>query len=408
MSMSLAAQECISHAKAIGWDLNLDSIKALLQYLDNPQNKIKTIHVTGTNGKGSVCSFLRSILIKSGYRVGMYNSPAVECDFERYTINGKWITEDDYNSLMDTIAMACRIVELQGFRHPSLFEIETALAFLYFVMSKCEINIIEVGMGGALDATNVIDNPLICVFTSIGMDHSNFLGSTLSDISKNKAGIIRDNSTIVSAIQEDEVRCILSDCAKAHMADIYYALPVPNNTSLGLMGEFQYQNAGVAKECAYILRNMGYKITEQSIVEGLKSAVWPFRFETINSDPLIILDGAHNYPAIVMLKKTIQNELSNRKLTFVISVLKDKDFDEMFSLILPLAENVIVVQSDSDRALDIDNLYDCVANYSSKAYKASNFYDAAQKAINYNNDAIICFGSFTYLNKIKKSFKEIL
>lgn len=407
--MSAKAAGMLESAKTIGWDLGLSSIQALLLELNNPQNNVKAVHITGTNGKGSICAFLNSILMEAGYKVGRFTSPAVTSEYERYTINDEWITEESYNKCLDVLAYACENVIKQGFRHPSLFEIETALAFLYFEMSECDIMLIEVGMGGLLDATNVIDNPIICAFSSIGLDHTQWLGETVEEITKNKAGIIKPGCTIVSALQTDDCASVLKNNAKSNLCDIVFSKPVSNNIELGLKGDFQYQNAAVAKDCCLILRQNGFVIADEVIEMGLKKAKWPFRFEQISEYPQIILDGAHNYPAILQLKQALDHLESRQNLTFVLSVLADKDYNDMFKEIVPLADKIILVESLNSRALALNELYNAVLPYAdTPPIKAIDFNDAANIALKEKNNIIVCFGTFTFLNDMKRAFEEIL
>lgn len=405
MELTPKAKECVDKAKAIGWDLDLTTIKALLAQLDNPQNKIKTVHITGTNGKGSTAAFLTQMLINAGYTVGRYTSPAVENELERYTINNSWISQSDYCGLLEAISIAAEILTRQGFRYPSLFEVETVLAFLFFSLSKCDINIIEVGMGGALDATNVISNTAICVFTSIGLDHQAWLGDSLTDIAKNKAGIVKYGSIIVSTIQNEEVSSVLNDVAKANNCPIYFAKPLKNICKLSLVGSFQYINAALACECAQLLNTIGFEIDHNDITNALTSTVWPFRFETISNKPLVILDGAHNLPAIIELKKTIKQLYVDKKLTFIVSVLKDKNYEEMFKEIIPMANNVITIQSQNDRALNGQLLTSSIQKYCNNVFYCENSDDAVEKAYSLKDEAIICFGTFTFLSEMKKAFE---
>ncbi|MCR4831304.1 MAG: hypothetical protein K5883_07625 [Pseudobutyrivibrio sp.] len=409
IKFSKKAEDCIVKAKNVGWDISLDTIKELLDLLDNPQDKIKTVHVTGTNGKGSTCTFLNQILIEAGYKVGKYMSPAVADERERYTINNEWISEQDYADIIDAIAVAADIVENKGFRYPSLFELETVMAFLFFEKSCCDIAIIEVGMGGMKDATNVMKAPLACLFTPIGLEHKSWLGDTLKAIVANKSGIIKDNAFVVSAIQEDEVSSVLKDAAKAHMSDIVFAKPLSENIFLGLTGTYQLQNAAVAKECALYLRTKGFNIADAALEAGLKNARLPFRFETVFDSPKIVLDGAHNLPAVLALKDSINKFLDKQKLTFVISVLADKDFDKMCQEILPLASNVVLVQSNSPRAMDINDMKAIAdKHFDGDISTASTFDEAGQLAISCNNDVIVCFGTFTFLKEMRDTFHRII
>lgn len=409
ITFSDKAKNCIVKANNVGWDISLNTIKELLNILDNPQDKIKTVHVTGTNGKGSTCTFLNQILIEAGYKVGKYMSPAVADERERYTINNEWISEQAYSDIIEAIAVAADIVEMKGFRYPSLFEIETVLAFLYFEKSGCDIAIIEVGMGGMEDATNVMHSPLACLFTPIGLEHKAWLGDTLEAIASNKSGIIKDNAFVVSAKQENAVASVLKDVAKAHMSDIVFAEPLSENISLGLTGSYQLQNAAVARECALYLRTKGFNIADAALKAGLENARLPFRFETISDNPKIILDGAHNLPAVLALKDSINKSLDKQSLTFVISVLADKDFDKMCQEILPLAHNIVLVQSDSPRAMELNAMKSIAKKHFHGDIKtASSFNEAADIASAQNDDAIVCFGTFTFLKEMRDTFHRII
>lgn len=409
MLLSEEGKDCIDKAKSIGWDLSLSSMRLLMDYLDNPQDKIRIVHVTGTNGKGSVCAFLSQILIEAGCKVGRYNSPAIENERERYTINDSWIKEDDFSKTLDIVAKACNLVEKSGLRHPSLFEVETALAFLYFYSASCDLAIIEVGMGGLLDATNVIKQPLICAFTPISLEHQQWLGNTLSEITKNKAGIIKDNCHVVSCIQEDEAGRVLKNTAKAHLSDITFVDKLNQSYEISLKGAFQYQNAAIAVEIAKELRLYNFNISDENICSGLKNCRWPFRFEKIHDMPCVILDGAHNLSAVNELKKSLLDYYPNKSITFVVSVLADKAYKEMFDTIFPIASSIILVESKSLRALSSKDLYKAASDFSKNKNLqiAENFSQAANLAINEYNELIVCFGTFTFLNDIKNCFKEI-
>ena len=192
----------------------LDSIRRLLDRLDNPQEKLSVIHVAGTNGKGSVCSYLQSALSLAGYRVGVYTSPAVFDERERFAVDGLWISREEYWRQAERIRRACLDIRAKGFPQPTIFEVDTALAYLYFLDQHCDLVITETGMGGALDATNAVEKPLCCVFASVGMDHMQMLGSTLEEIAAQKAGIIKEGRPVVSTWQDPAVRSVLTDVAK--------------------------------------------------------------------------------------------------------------------------------------------------------------------------------------------------
>ena len=407
--LSDKALQCVNKARSIGWDPGLFVIKELLNKLGNPQNDTPAVHVTGTNGKGSVCAFLNSICMSAGIRVGRFTSPAVDSEYERYTIDDEWILEQDYSELLEQVADAALLVEQSGLRYPSLFEVETALAFLYFKKKQCQLMIIEVGMGGLKDATNVMERPIECLFTNIGLEHMQWLGNSLYDIAANKAGIIKPGCQVVTAVQEPEALRAIVETAETNGCPFSVAEPLESGQYiLGLNGTFQLQNAALAKCAALKLNDAGFKISDSDIENGLKDAVWPFRFEKICDNPAIILDGAHNPPAIRQLKRSITENYKDAKLTFVVSVLKDKDFSQMFEDILPLASQVVVAQAPGERALELDSLYSVCHSVVPDCLKAYNYREACQLALNSQPEAIICFGTFTYLREIRNNFREIL
>ena len=408
MTLSNKGTQCIETAKSVGWDLGLSVISALLSELGNPQNMVPAVHITGTNGKGSTLAFLNEILIHAGYRVGRFTSPAVNIENERYTINNIYISDDSFSKTLDIVADACNIIVEKGFRHPSLFEVESALAFLYFYASGCDIMLIEVGMGGLLDATNVISEPLLCVFANIGYDHMQWLGSSLAEITKNKAGIIRPGAQVVSSIQPEESASVLKDVSKSNGCDIEFVQPF-SSAALSLNGTFQLQNAALAKACALKLRLRNFKISDEDINYGLSHTYWPFRFETINKEPLIILDGAHNMPAILKLKESIINNINSDNLTFVISVLKDKSHKEMFEEILPMANKIIVVETENPRALPLNDLAAEAQSVSdAEVIAAKSFNNSAIAALSDKSSTIICFGTLSFLQSIKAAFLKNL
>jgi len=426
MNERTAVSTFLEKSKSRGWVLGLLSIETLLDKLNNPQDKLQVIHITGTNGKGSILAYLTSVLEEAGYKVARYTSPAVESELERYYLDGN-ISQENYDKYMLKVKAACDQMESEGFDHPTLFEVETAMAFLYFAEMGCDIALIEVGMGGIDDATNVIKNPLMAIFANISLDHTSFLGNTAEEIAKKKSGIIKSGCNIISCVQDDAVVRVLENkaselncpiafadlysCKVIDRAEGYSFVYKDESYQIPLLGEFQIMNACTAIEAVKKLNSLGFKLNDCQLKAGLAKTKWPYRLERISSFPAIYLDGAHNPAAIRQMVKTIQNVFLNRSLTFVISVFKDKSYDEMFSQIVPLADYIICTESNNPRALPANDVYENMKKYlNSKCQllKINDFTEAAAESIKINSDITICLGSLSYLSDIKKAFKKIL
>lgn len=340
---------------------SLDCFKAVLTDLGNPQYKLKTVHIAGTNGKGSTTDYLRSILQSSGYRVGTFTSPHLEVHNDRIRINNQFISDEDllhYGNLF---------YELIEKNELSMFEIDTLIAIFYFIDQKVDIALFEVGLGGRLDATNVI-LPLVSLITSIGYDHMDILGNTLEEISYEKAGIIKNNVPLITT--EDKENCLFvfkSVCEERNSMFVR----VPNatdiiveptisfklhhlNINLNTQAYYQIKNASLAIECALYLRQCGYLISDESIVNGLKNTQWKGRFETISVSPHIIIDGAHNMHGIEALVESARH--CKKPLIIVFTALKDKETEKMIHALVELADEVVVTQFDFYRAAPLDLL----------------------------------------------------
>lgn len=434
-------QEFIEKTQKMGIVPGLEGIRSLLRELGDPQDQVPCVHVAGTNGKGSVCAYVGSVLTLCGYRVGVYTSPAVFCERERYTIQGKQISEDIYWSGMERIREACAALEEQGKKHPTLFEIETALAFWVFAKNDCEIAVIEAGMGGALDATNVIQNSLCSVFTSIGMDHMKFLGDTLEKIAAQKAGIIKTGGTAVSVWQHPAAEKVLRETAKQKNASIRFVKKCdcvhsgdkePHGESKktsfsykyhgiyispGLEGACQVQNSALAAEVLCLLREKGYSVGTEEIRRGIYKTVWPGRMQRISYHPQIWIDGAHNPAAAVQLKKTIEKKFTNRRITYIMGVLADKDYRGMLKQLLPMARRLITVTPVNPRALSAEQLARAAKEQVEKSegcakqaaavkteiFAAESFDGAAKTALTEqlcSTDVIVAFGSLSFLKDI--------
>lgn len=371
----------LEKTRALGSVPGLVNMENLMNELGNAQEELAVIHVAGTNGKGSVCAMLEQILCMSGYRTGRYSSPAVFCEEERYQINGVYINKETYHAILSEIAEACERLTERRMPHPTLFEIETALAFLWFYRENCQVVILETGMGGALDATNIIKKPLLSVITSISMDHMAFLGTTLSEITAQKAGIIKEGCPVVTARQEPEVYEVLKKvCREKHTdlvvadgrngeraaeaepaggirnlryADGYLVFDWEEfaDLQLSLLGAYQPENAVCAIQAIHRLNGLEFCIGDDTIRAALRNTVWPGRFEVISRSPFIVIDGAHNAGAAKKLRETLKLGFTNRKIIYIIGMFQDKEHEKVLAELLPLAEKVYTVTPPGPRGL---------------------------------------------------------
>lgn len=398
------AAEYVRSLSSRGIVPGLENMRRLCAELGNPQDKIKTVHIAGTNGKGSFGAYLGEILKCDGKNIGRYVSPAVENARESFLINGKMISEEEYAQCISIVRDASEKIEREGF-FPTPFEVETAAAFVLFDMKKCDFALVECGMGGRLDATNVIKSPLCCVITKIGIDHTAFLGGTIEEITAEKAGIIKSGSIIVSSPQCAEAEAVL----KNKCADIEFAKCAEITKSgldgldftydgeayhTSLTGLYQAQNAALAI-CA--ARSIG--ICEKSIKTGIASAKWAYRFEKIKESPYVILDGAHNPDGAAELAKTLAQYFKKEDLTFIFGVFRDKNYEKMAELTAPLASKIYTVKPPSPRGLEAEVLAETVRKYNENV-TVSTVKDALKKA---DTRAVICFGSLSFLKTARET-----
>lgn len=429
-----AAKEYIDGLGRFGSMLGLDNIKNLLKKLNNPQNALKVIHVAGTNGKGSTIAFLSSILSEAGLKVGKYTSPVVFEYREKYQIGNENISEEDFADLVSDVKRAVDDMLEEGMPQPTIFEVETAMAFLYFKKKACEIVILETGMGGDMDATNVCDEVLVSVITSISLDHTMILGETLGEIATHKAGIIKKNCPVVVYEQSNEVMDVVNKYADALDSKVTIARTGEYtgekfdyitacgceyyNLKLGLEGRWQRKNAIVALEVIDVLRKAGYNINEKNVRDGLKGTRWPGRFEKLCDKPLTIIDGAHNPGAARELKEAIDKLYPTRKFVYIVGVLADKDFSKVLEIMMGRGEAVITVTPNNMRALQGEELAKIAkkvaesANRKIHIEKADSVEKACEVAIQksreYGEDgAILAYGSLSYLCDVRDYFKTL-
>jgi dihydrofolate synthase/folylpolyglutamate synthase len=394
-------------------------MNALLDKLSRPESHFKIIHIAGTNGKGSTGTFIASVLKEAGYKTGHYSSPAVFEEREIIKVNGRNISEKDYVNLIEEI----KNTGLSFTR----FELETALALLYFCKKGCDYAVIECGLGGREDATNAMADTHLSVFCQIGMDHMQYLGDCVEKIALNKAGIIRENGHVVyiksntesdNAIETTALNkhATVSFCNTKDISNIVYSkdktefdYKETKGVKLSLLGEFQPSNASLAIEACKALSDMGAKISEKHIKEGLFKATLPGRFEKVSDKPLMVIDGAHNEPASKVLAKNITRYFENRRLIFIIGVLKDKEYDKVIRNTCDLAWQVITVTSPNrQRALPAMELAEAVREVNPNVTAADSIPEAVETALLMaaKDDVIVAFGSLSYLSKIKEFIKE--
>ena len=449
------AQDFIEEARKRGSVLGLDNMRALMNELGNPQDLIPTIHIAGTNGKGSFGAYLASICKEAGFKVGRYCSPAVFDSLECWQFDGRNITEEEYAEMMSQVKCACDIVVSKGV-YPTAFEIETALAFVYFAKMKPDVCLVEVGMGGALDATNVIKQPLACVFTKISRDHMQFLGNSLTEIATEKAGIMKNGSLIFWGEQEPEVEQVLENAFSAVAAkdketglstirgDVYtsrirFTSQKPGelrfsylgvNYMTRMAGMYQIQNATLAiavfdaiwPRLLFQLQDEMQMWNDKSAPlaswldmefacrVGILNAVWAGRFEVIGQEPLFIIDGAHNEDAVKQLAITIENSFTNPSVNFIIGILADKEHEKMLEMMMPYANKIYTVTPPNARGLSGEVLADEVRQWHDDVLYCEKIEDAIEKAISQSREdgcPIVAFGSLSYLGELKENYKQI-
>ena len=364
--------------------LGLERIRELLERLGRPQDRLKFVHVAGTNGKGSICAYLASILGAAGYRTGMFTSPYIERFEERIRVDGAMISPDELRDVTLAVREHAEAMAEETGDHPTEFELMTAVALEHFARFGCDIVVLEVGLGGRLDSTNVIDAPEACVIARIGLDHTALLGNTLAAIAGEKAGIIKEGSAVVSWPQEPEAMAVIGHAAAEHGCE----LRVPDFAQLeegairwedgaspfrsfsyrewtdlrtGILGSYQPQNATVALEVVSVLRGRGWHIPDEAVRAGVARTRWPGRFEIVEggSSPdgfAIVVDGGHNPQGARALADSLAEVFPGRKPVFVIGVLEDKDYPRMLEDVLPLGSAFVCVTPDNPRALPAHKL----------------------------------------------------
>ena len=420
------ARVYLDEVSKYGSVLGLENMRELLGRLGNPQDDLKFIHISGTNGKGSVLAYLSTILSGGGYRTGRYISPTLFSYRERIQVDEQKIEKESLAHHVTAIAKAIEEMKAENAGNPTAFEVETALAFLYFKEKDCDIVVLETGLGGALDATNIIKTTVMEVIAPISMDHMEFLGDTLEKIAMQKAGIIKPHTAVVSASQEPDARKVLEHVCKENQCSMYMVDPAQitdvlydveeqqfsyknwKNVKITLAGSYQILNAALALEGVEELRRLGYSLTDEQVRNGLYRAVWRGRFTLLSKNPAVIIDGAHNPGAAKELKHSLDLYFKGKNLYYIFGVFQDKDYQEVIRLTAPLAKHIITVQTPGNpRALPADQLKEAVQAVNPSVETAQTIQDAVKKSLQLakKEDAIIIFGSLSFLGEAEKAVK---
>ena len=408
----------MEETKRLGSRLGLSRISELMDRLSNVQDSVPAIHIAGTNGKGSVCAYLSSILMASGKKVGLFTSPAISSENERIRINNIPITDNEAAEVFSSVKVCCDEMVKDGFPHPTEFETVTAAAFLFFYLKGADYMILETGMGGRLDSTNIIKSPLISIITSISFDHMAFLGNTLPEIAGEKAGIIKKNCHVLVQKQSDEeVTNVFRKKAVQENSDFHEVHePVLISRDLSgqsfsvdglslktsLLGTYQLSNAATAVSAARLL-----SIPDDAIKRGVSDTRWEARFELLRKDPLFFCDGGHNPEGAKMLYDSLQTYFPGKKIIFITGVLKDKDYEKMYEIMLPIAKCFFTVTPENERALSAEalaaflNQKKAAADF---AIPCSSVEEAVELAIKRaDHKTIVCsFGSLYFQGEVRR------
>ena len=415
-------EESLEYIHSVNWTFckpGLERIGELCERLGHPERKLKFVHVAGTNGKGSFCSMLDSVLRAAGYKVGLYTSPYIKEFNERMRVGGKNIEND---TLADITTRVRPIADAMTDK-PTEFELITAVAFQYFYESGCEVVVLEAGMGGRLDSTNIIREPYLSVITGIALDHVDYLGDTVEKIAAEKAGIIKDSSPVLYGGEDDSAREVIRAAAKAKGSEFYdvdytdiknltsslsgteFDFKEYKNVKINLLGLYQPKNAALVLSAIDLLRSQGLDISDSAVKSGLALAKWQARFEIISHDPLVIFDGAHNPQGITSAVASIKHYFGDEKVYVLTGVLRDKDYNFIASELSKVAERAFTLTPHSPRALSAEDYAKTLSGVgvSAEPYPSIEAaLTAAKSEAKKAGKPLVCLGSlYTYADVIK-------
>lgn len=420
------ARAYIGDAWRYAGHMDLSGTEHLLKRLGNPEDDLEFIHIAGTNGKGSVAAYIATVLQCAGYRVGRYISPTIYSYRERIQINGQYIEKEEFAAYMERLIPIMQEMAEEGLNHPTPFEIETVLSFLYFRDKKCDIVVLECGMGGATDATNVIRTTKMAVLTPISMDHVGILGNNLMEIAANKAGIIKPGAIVVMGRQEPEVEneiwaictekgnpfiaarpeeAVVRDVTVEHQTFRYHGREI----TISLAGSPQIDNAVLALECIQALCQTGFIVTDLQMEEGFLKTQWEGRFTVLAKRPYFIVDGAHNPDAAMKLKQSIQTYFPQKRLIFIMGMFADKDYRLVAELMAGMADCIFTVTPpDAARALPAEEFAKVIREFNSKVTACTSVKEAVGRSFVAANseDVILSFGSLSFVGEVTGLVKE--
>lgn len=403
----------------------LSRIYELLERLGNPQEKLNVIHVAGTNGKGSFCAMLSSVLCKSDFNVGVYSSPYLLTQKESYRINGEEASEKTFSSAMIKVIKEAEKMS----DSPTEYELLTAAAFLMFYQNSCDFCIIECGLGGDTDSTNVISKPVLSVITNVQKDHCRILGNSISEIAVHKAGIIKENCPILYGGRKDEAFDVIKQKAEKMSAPFYCTdrsglevigcdisgaqldFKKYKNIKLSLLGLYQIENAVNVLTAIEILQKCGVKISEKAVYEGLANSKWRGRFEVIRKNPVIIFDGSHNPDGMKYTIETIKKYFGNKKVVMLMGVMADKEYSLYGDMLKDIAEIIFTVTPKNARSLDKKLLAECFLQKGLIAKACENMACGLNEAVEYaknNNLPLIVLGSLYMYKEFKEEIGKIV
>ena len=424
--ITMTAQEAVEYIHSITWmgsKPGLERTRELLQRMGDPQKKLKFVHIAGTNGKGSTAAMTASILQKAGYKVGLFTSPCIFRFNERIQVNGEQISDTELAAVTSFVKpLAAAMAD-----HPTEFELVTCIGFEHFVRKGCDIVVLEVGIGGALDSTNVIDMPEVAVITNIGLDHTEYLGSTLEEIALTKSGIFKPgcqavvyrSTPSVEAVFEEV--CIRNDIPlifpnfdglrliDANLEGQIFDCGSRTALELPLLGDHQLHNAAVVLSVVDALIARGWKISENNIYDGMREVSWPGRFDIVRRDPLFIIDGGHNPQCIEALVKNIQDYLTGRRVIALTGVLADKDYADMYKPVMGLISEFVCITPPSPRKLESAELAKHLQANGATAQACATIDEGVKTAVEKagKDGVVLCFGSLYSIADIHAGLKKL-
>ncbi|MBR5969231.1 MAG: bifunctional folylpolyglutamate synthase/dihydrofolate synthase [Lachnospiraceae bacterium] len=436
------ALDYINAVRFSAWNLGLSRITVLMERLGNPQKQLKFVHVGGSNGKGSTCAMTERMLREAGYKTGLFPSPFIEDFRERIQVCGGMIPEDALCRITERVRAVADDME----DHPTHFELVTAIGLIYFAEVSCDIVVLEVGLGGEFDATNVIDPPEVAAFVHLGLEHTEYLGNTLTEIAKTKSGIIKQGSDVVSYENDTEVMRVFDEVCKEKQVPLHIArfsrlelteatlsgqcfvLRVPaeedsedripsdcrvkdgTEFTLPLAGEYQLHNCVTALSIIEVLRKRGFDIPEDAVIRGIAEVSWPARFEVLSKEPLFILDGGHNPQCAEALAASVAQLVPGAEtegVTFLTGVLRDKDVPGIFDHLIPLAKEFFCLTPDSKRALPAEELAEYLSSRGCKATACKKAEDGIRQSLA-KGLPVVAFGSLYLAGVIRRTLRRVL